>query len=117
MSAVNLRKGKVMLDFKLMQFPEGLRNEETGEEITPPHWRLQDPNGGVICWGPLATHDAILALMQLAKLGSKHATRDELVEAGIVVTPRPHIWTPDEGGDGSMATHIGERHFTKEISN
>lgn len=100
--------GKVLLDFKLLQFPEGMHDEATGEVTAPPHWRLQDPNGGVLAWGPLDTFEAMVAIMRIAKLGTKHATRDELVAEGVIVIPKPQIWTPDDGGDGSMATHIGE---------
>lgn len=91
-----INSGKVLLDFKLLQFPDGLRDEISGEQTTPPHWRLQDPQGGVICYGYMPTWDAIVALMQLVKLGAKHGTEAEFIEAGIRLTR--NIWTPDSDG-------------------
>jgi hypothetical protein len=91
-----LKGGKVLLDFKLLQFPDGLRDEASGEQTTPPHWRLQDPQGGVICYGYMPTFNAMVSLMHLAKLGAKHGTQQEFVAAGIRLTPR--IWTPESEG-------------------
>jgi len=107
-SKLPIKGGKVLLDFKILQFIDGMHDETTGEQTAPPHWRLQDPVGGVIAWGPLETFDAIVAIMRIAKLGAKHASQDELVNEGIIIRQKPKLWTPDDGGDNTMATHIGE---------
>lgn len=104
-----MKGGKLLLDFNLREYPEGMAGPN-GEPfgVAPPHWRMQDPHGVITCWGHVGngSFESMVAIMRLAALGAKHASVDELREAGIMFKPR--IWTPDDGGDDSMATHIGE---------
>lgn len=117
---------KVLITFHLRDMPEGIPSDDPAL-AAPPHWRLEDPKGGIICWGHrnTGTFESMVALLRVAAIGARKATRDELVEAGVIVVDKPKLWTPDDGGDDTRATHIGEtggffdgkRHTQEEMSN
>ena len=102
-----VKGGKVLLTFSIRDMPDGIPSDDPAL-ASPPHWRLEDAKGGITCWGHRnnGTYESMIAIMRLAALGAKHATQQELIDAGIVVKPK--LWTPDDGGDDTSITHAAE---------
>lgn len=123
---MKVKGAKVFLTFKLRDMPEGIPSDDPAQ-ASPPHWRLEDPKGGIICWGHRGngTFESMVALLRVAAIGARKATHDELVEAGVIIPiEKPKIWTPDQGGDDTHETQVGEtggfydgkRHTQEEMS-